>query len=107
MGYLELAKWVEARLRRENEGLEPEAPPKGSAESTLSPERVSLKVEVNPALLEAEETLFRLWWRTLPDQAMAWRAFRQYVAYYCREKGLSLAFEEALVSKVADLAGEG
>ncbi len=61
----------------------------------------------DPALLEAEEELFRLWWRTLPDKISARKRWVDIARYYGRAKGLSNAFINALLVKVQDLAEEG
>jgi len=56
-----------------------------------------------PALLNAEEVLFRMWWRTLPNKPMARENWAAEIAYYGAQKGLSRPFLEALKAKVKDL----
>lgn len=57
----------------------------------------------DPSLLQAEEVLFRLWWQTISDKALARQAFDQEVHWYCSRKRLALAFEAALTRLLADL----
>ena len=93
MGYLALAKQVEAELKmRKQEGTlswSPPPTPKGA--------------DVNPALLEAEAVLFRLWWRTLPDKPLARQNWAAEIAYYAAQKGFSGPFIETLKVRIADL----
>ncbi len=56
-----------------------------------------------PAVLEAEEVLFRLWWRTLPNKTMAREDWEAECAYYGEQKGFSRPFLEALKTRVKDL----
>ena len=58
---------------------------------------------ISPALVEAEEILFRLWWQTLPNKTMARQDWDSELAYYGAQKGLSKAFLNALKAKVQDL----
>ena len=53
-----------------------------------------------PALLDAEEVLFRMWWRTLPNKTMAKENWEAELAYYGAQKGFSRPFLEALKAKV-------
>jgi len=58
---------------------------------------------ISLAVLEAEEVLFRLWWHTLPNKAMAKENWAAEVAYYGEQIGLNPAFLEALKARVRDL----
>ena len=60
----------------------------------------------DPALLEAEEALFRLWWRTLPDKALARSRWADHVEYYGQSRGLSNALITALMTRAQDLSAE-
>lgn len=62
---------------------------------------VAAPIEVLPAL-EAEEPLYRLWWRTLPDKALA-RRMDGHLAYWGRERGLSAEALDWLRGRVRDL----
>lgn len=94
MSYLALAKQVAARLdQQKREGL-------ASLPHVLGSLGVS---EIDPALLQAEETLFRLWWRTLPNKTMAKESWEAEVAYYSAKKGFSEPFLEALKARIGDL----
>ena len=79
MGYLPLVKQVEAELKMRKRGVA------GSLSSPPTPKGA----DVNPELLETEAVLFRIWWRTLPDQPLARRNWAAEVAYYAAQKGFS------------------
>ena len=53
---------------------------------------------------KAEEHLYRLWWRTLPDKALA-RRMDGHLTYWARERGLSTEAAEGLRDRVRDLLG--
>ena len=55
------------------------------------------------AELDAEEALFRVWWRTLPDKNLARRTWHSTLTWYCEEKSLELEMQEALQQRVQDL----
>ncbi len=81
---------------------------------TLSPsppsspsESASGESSISPAVLEAEEVLFRLWWRTLPDKTLARQQWAEEVAYYGEQKGLSTSFLDALRARVKGLCETG
>ena len=57
--------------------------------------------ETLPSLV-AEESLYRLWWRTLPDKALA-RRLDGHLAYWGRERGLSEGALAWLRGRVGDL----
>ncbi len=93
MSYLALAKQIEGKLHRHKQEV---------IAATL-PSSISSDAEVNPALLEAEEALFRLWWRTLPNKTMARGDWAAEMAYYGRQKRFSEPFLAALKTRVKDL----
>ncbi len=53
--------------------------------------------------LDTEEALFRVWWRTLPDLALARKTWRSTLRWYCQEKSLGPETLEALQQRVQDL----
>ncbi len=55
------------------------------------------------ASLDTEEALFRVWWRTLPDQNLARRRWRSTLSWYHQEKGFGPEMLEALEQRVQDL----
>ncbi len=77
------------------------SPPSSPCGSSLG------EVPTSPAILEAEEVRFRLWWRTLPNKTMARQNWAAELAYYAAQKGLSKAVLEALKARVEDLWREG
>lgn len=58
---------------------------------------------VSPALVDAEETLFRLWVHTLPNKTMARENWEDEFAYYGAQKGFTKRFLEVLKARVEDL----
>ncbi len=73
--------------------LEPPAPPPVTAPEHL-------------ATLVAEEALFRVYWRSLPDKDLARRAWYSTLKYYCSEKELGPESMEALERRCQDLREE-
>ena len=57
------------------------------------------------AELDAEEALFRVWWRTLPDKNLARRTWHSTLTWYCQEKGFGPETLKALKRRVRDLWG--
>ncbi len=55
------------------------------------------------ASLDTEEALFRVWWRTLPDLALARKTWRPTLSWYCQEKSLEPEMRETLQQRVQDL----
>ncbi len=55
------------------------------------------------AALDEEEALFRVYWRTLPDKALARRTWPSEVRWYCGQKDLDGWVEEELVRRCEDL----
>ncbi len=55
------------------------------------------------ATLEAEETLFRTYWRTLPDKALAWERWPYDVRNYCQTKQIGREMMVQLESRCRDL----
>ncbi len=53
--------------------------------------------------LDTEEALFRVWWRTFPDENLARRRWRSTLNWYSQEKSLALEMQEALQQRVQDL----
>ncbi len=53
--------------------------------------------------LDTEETLFRTYWKTLPDKALARRTWPSDVRYYCQAKGLGLEVLEELERRCRNL----
>lgn len=69
----------------------------------LSPPSMAPSIPLEPLPdLGAEEQLFRLWWKTLPDKALA-QAHGGHLAYWQRERRLSDAALAALRARVRDL----
>ncbi len=59
--------------------------------------------ELDRADLDAEEALFRMWWRTLPDKGLAQRTWCSTLSWYCQEKGFGPEMLEALKQRLRDL----
>ena len=76
MSYLALAKQVEAGLRRQRQERVP------PSSSSPTPHDAGL----DPALLEKEEALFRLWWGTLPNKTTAREDWEAEFAYYAAKR---------------------
>lgn len=69
----------------------------------ILPDRMSSLAPTEPApVLEAEEALYRIWWRTLPDKALARRS-DGHLPYWGRERGLSVETLDWLRGRVKDL----
>jgi hypothetical protein len=62
---------------------------------------VAAPTEILPSLAD-EESLYRLWWRTLPDKRLA-REHDGHLAYWARERGLDPESLAWLRRRVADL----
>ncbi len=62
---------------------------------------VAAPTEMVPSLAD-EESLYRLWWRTLPDKKLA-RAHDGHLAYWGRERGLDSEALGWLRRRVSDL----
>lgn len=53
--------------------------------------------------LDVEEAIFALYWRTLPDKALARRTWPSELRYYCLERDLGPEMLEALERRIRDL----
>ncbi len=116
----ELAKKVLARLRQERG----EAPPPEPSTPASVDEMAQLPLEAREvpasryqdlhltlsptdlgrlADLDAEEALFRLYWKTLPDKARARRTWPSEAQWYCQQKGLDAQIMEKLEHRCQDL----
>jgi len=62
---------------------------------------VAPPTEMLPSLVD-EESLYRLWWRTLPDKKLA-REHGGHLAYWGRERGLDAEALAWLRRRVSDL----
>lgn len=71
----------------------PSSPPWSSSE----------EAPISPAVLEAEEVLFRLWWRTLPNKTMAKENWEDELAHYGAQKRFKKPFLEALKARIQNL----
>ncbi len=86
--------------------LSPNYPPDGELECETKCESSSHFKELGwLADLDAEEALFRLWWRMLPDKNLARRRWRTTLNWYCQEKGFGPETLKALKRRVRDLWG--
>lgn len=70
---------------------------------TESPAPLPVTPQEKQADLDAEEALFRVYWRTLPDKALARRTWPSEVRWYCGQKDLNGWVEEELVWRCEDL----
>ena len=55
--------------------------------------------------LDAEEALFRVYWRTLLDKPLARRTWPSEVRWYCQQKGLDAETLAELEQRCRDLLG--
>ncbi len=58
------------------------------------------------ASLDEEEALFRVYWRTLTDKALAGRTWPSELRHYCRERDLGPEMLEALERRVREVREE-
>ncbi len=77
------------------------------ADTASSPTPPPVTPQEKQADLDAEEALFRVYWRTLPGKAQARQAWPSEVEWYCRQKGLDAEIVERLERRCRDLGEEG
>ncbi len=78
---------------------QPKIPEPSASASVTDPERL--------ATLDAEEALFRTYWKTIPDKTLARRTWPSELRYYCRVKRLGVEVAEDLEKRCRDLDAEG
>ena len=109
----ELAKKVLARLRQEQGKVPPSefpVPLSDAAEGGQAPKPVDPFTTLNLgrlADLDAEEALFRTYWKTIPDKTRARRTWPSELRYYCRVKRLGVEMMHELEKRCPDLREEG
>ncbi len=109
----ELAKKVLARLRQEQGKVPPSefpVPLSDAAEGGQAPKPANPFTTLNLgrlADLDAEEALFRTYWRTLPNPALARKKWPYDVRHYCQARQLSAEMMGELEQRCRDLVEEG